>query len=151
MKEEKKNTYKVLLDNSITSDHCLTLIKLPSYEEIHRYNSEKFSKILADKIVFISASTSRVDAKFNPHIAKELIENNCNNWRVDRWQYLEQKTFSYDEIRSYYEKNFANIMKKLVRKNKIKIDSKNKKRILFFYNNKKSVNFVSLFYIIFSI
>ncbi|MGN1201319.1 MAG: hypothetical protein ACI4R8_03595 [Candidatus Caccovivens sp.] len=107
MKEEKKNTYKILLDNSITSDHCLTLIKLPSYEEIRRYNSEKFSKILADKIVFISATTSRVDAKFNPHIAKELIENNCNNWRVDRWQYLAQKTLCYDvDKRAEYKVDF---------------------------------------------
>lgn len=93
MKKESKNTYKILLDSSTVSHLDLRLVKLGNFEVLRRHNSEKFSNILADKIVFLSANNGRVDAKYNPHIAKDLIEQNCNNWRIDFWQSCRENEF----------------------------------------------------------
>ena len=59
MEKTNKNTYKILLDYSTMSNLDLRLIRLNEYAVIRRYNSEKFSRILADKIVFINANNGR--------------------------------------------------------------------------------------------
>ena len=52
-------------------------------EDIKRYNTERFAKILADKFIIISSSNYRVSASKNPHIAEQLTAERCDNWRVD--------------------------------------------------------------------
>lgn len=80
MKTEKTKTYKILLDRDNVS---LRLIKLNDYETLRQYNSENFSRVLADKTVFIDSNSNRVDSKYNPHIADKLIQFHCNNWKID--------------------------------------------------------------------
>lgn len=88
MKKESKNTYKILLDSSTVSNLDLRLVKLRNIEILRRHNSEKFLNILADKIVFLSANNGWVDAKYNPHIAKDLIaEGNTLNHCIGRMNY----------------------------------------------------------------
>ncbi len=48
MKKENNKTYNILLDTETAGN--LRLIKLADYNTLRQYNSEKFSRILADKI-----------------------------------------------------------------------------------------------------
>lgn len=107
--EQKNNIYKILLDSSIISNNNLKLIQLKDYDTIRRFNSEKFSKIINNKIVFVNTSSGRISSKFNPHIAEELKNNNCDNWRIDEWGYCELTRFSLPvNIRADYKVNFSN-------------------------------------------
>ncbi len=104
---ENKNTYSILLDSTIISKNKLKLIRLKNYNNIRVYNSDKFSKIIADKIVFINASTGRINAKFNPHLAKELLDKNCDNWRIDEWQDCNSQEYYFTiDKRAEYKVNF---------------------------------------------
>lgn len=83
MKKEKKNIYKIVLDVDASIRNNLSLVKLKGYETLSLYNSSKFARIIANKIVFINRATCRILNKFNPHIAKDLEDANCIDWRVD--------------------------------------------------------------------
>lgn len=107
MKNKNKNTYKILLDSSIFSNNYLRLIKLKDFNSISIYNSDRFSKLLADKIIFINASTGRISAKFTPHLANELLENRLDNWRVDEWESCKAEDFLFTvDKRAEYKVDF---------------------------------------------
>ena len=83
MINEKKNKFKILIDPEAMAGTSLKFIKLKGYNTLIEHNSERFSTILANKIILVNKDTHRVDAQYNPHIESELLKNNCNNWRID--------------------------------------------------------------------
>ena len=107
MKKENNKTYNILLDTETAGN--LRLIKLADYNTLRQYNSEKFSRILADKIVFINNSTSRINARYNPHIESELNSCNCNNWKIDGLSCCREKQYSFRvDKRADYIVDFEN-------------------------------------------
>ena len=76
-----KKTFKIYMDNEMIGN--LMFVKMKDYDTINTRNSDKFARILADKIVFVTKDSLRVNSQVNPHIASELIEQHCDNYRID--------------------------------------------------------------------
>ena len=100
---KNKNMYKMILDESIISNNSLIFVKLKDYNDLRQYNSEKFSKILANKCVFVNENNCRVEARFNPHISKLLVEQRCDNYRIDGFSncVLKYNSICIDKRREY--------------------------------------------------
>ena len=122
MKTKNEKTYKILLDLESKLSLDLRLVKLKNLDTLMLFNSEKFSKIIADKIVFVNGNNGRVDGKYNPHIATELMDSHCNNWRIDNLNSCIEKVFTYCvDKRTDYIVNFetGNVKRKLNRDERI--------------------------------
>lgn len=93
-KEEEENNMKKVdiskIKNKIIvnfgDDHYSSeykIIKVKSLEELCKHNTERFAKVIADKIVVQNKYNLRIFGDLNSHIQDVLIEVNCNNWRLD--------------------------------------------------------------------
>ena len=81
----EKNVFEInfdVQDYSLSNLSRLILAKITDdYNMLTKFNSSRLSKIIKGKWVVINTSNGRVYSQYNPHLL--LVENKCNNYRID--------------------------------------------------------------------
>lgn len=100
----KKKNFKIEFDSakfrgdSFLKDYYLVEIT-SSLDELKRYNSERFSKVVAGKWVVLSKATGRIYADYNPHLM--MVENRVKDYRLDDFNRLiiaQVEMFNDDDV-----------------------------------------------------